>query len=252
MSKVYSAIYSQTPVYEMTVDGTLMMRRIHDSFCNATQLLKIAGLPKSQRMKILDNESQIGRHQKIRGGYSKFQGTWVSLDSARALAQRFGVMHILAPILFLDNQKDAQVKPGTSVKYLQYVLDGVPVPNSVMQRTVSPPPQKVRHSPYSPPKILPLSPVESTKYMDSAYYSAYPKGLVPNAPKTVTMDNQQMYIPPADYQFNFQPVNKQYPLTPEFYQPFNEFPEYNLDNLIQSLEIPFNQEPQKPLEFTYM
>ncbi|KAJ3275117.1 hypothetical protein HDV01_001256 [Terramyces sp. JEL0728] len=123
-AQIFSAIYSQTPVYEINVEGTLFMRRIQDGYINATQLLKIAGLPKSQRIRILENEVTAGEHFKVRGGYSKFQGTWVPLEIGRELSERFGVADSLKPILYLDENTKSQVKPGTSAKYLQFILDG--------------------------------------------------------------------------------------------------------------------------------
>lgn len=40
--KIYSAVYSNTNVYEMDVNGIAVMRRRHDSWLNATQILKVA------------------------------------------------------------------------------------------------------------------------------------------------------------------------------------------------------------------
>lgn len=52
------------------------MRRSSDSWVNATQILKVAGIPKSARTKILDKEIMVGLHDKVQGGYGKYQGTW--------------------------------------------------------------------------------------------------------------------------------------------------------------------------------
>jgi hypothetical protein len=43
---------------------------------NATQILKVAGVNKTARTKYLDREISKGVHQKIQGGYGKYQGTW--------------------------------------------------------------------------------------------------------------------------------------------------------------------------------
>jgi hypothetical protein len=43
---------------------------------NATQILKVAGLDKSKRTRILEREIIQGEHEKIQGGYGRYQGTW--------------------------------------------------------------------------------------------------------------------------------------------------------------------------------
>ena len=74
--KVYSAIYSGVPVYEAIVNDVPIMRRMADDYLNATQILKVAGFPKPKRTKILEQEVLQGQHEKIQGGYGKYQGTW--------------------------------------------------------------------------------------------------------------------------------------------------------------------------------
>lgn len=44
------------------------MRRTADSWVNATQILKVAGIPKSTRTKILEKEVLTGMHEKVQGG----------------------------------------------------------------------------------------------------------------------------------------------------------------------------------------
>ena len=73
---VYSAIYSGVPVYEANIQGIPVMRRMGDSYMNATQILKLAGIVKSQRTKILEQEVISGVHEKVQGGHAKCQGTW--------------------------------------------------------------------------------------------------------------------------------------------------------------------------------
>lgn len=50
------------------------MRRRADSWLNATQILKVAGFDKPQRTRILEREVQKGVHEKVQGGYGKYQG----------------------------------------------------------------------------------------------------------------------------------------------------------------------------------
>ena len=50
------------------------MRRKADSWMNATQILKVADFDKPQRTRILEREVQKGTHEKVQGGYGKYQG----------------------------------------------------------------------------------------------------------------------------------------------------------------------------------
>jgi regulatory protein SWI6 len=70
------AVYSSVPVYEMMVRGIGVMRRRSDSFLNATQILKVAGVDKGKRTKILEKDIAMGVHEKVQGGYGRYQGTW--------------------------------------------------------------------------------------------------------------------------------------------------------------------------------
>ena len=96
--KIYNAVYSSvqvfTPhtsvyircsltrvaliiqVYECMVRGIAVMRRRNDSYVNATQILKVAGVDKGRRTKILEKEILPGKHEIVQGGYGKYQGTW--------------------------------------------------------------------------------------------------------------------------------------------------------------------------------
>lgn len=70
------AVYSSVPVYEMMVRGIGVMRRRVDSWLNATQILKVAGVDKGKRTKILEKDIAQGVHEKVQGGYGRYQGTW--------------------------------------------------------------------------------------------------------------------------------------------------------------------------------
>lgn len=74
MVNVYKATYSGVPVYEMNCKGIAVMRRKSDSCLNATQILKVADFDKPQRTRILEREVQTGEHEKVQGGYGKYQG----------------------------------------------------------------------------------------------------------------------------------------------------------------------------------
>jgi transcription factor MBP1 len=69
----------QVPVYEYSVDGNHVMRRRVDDWINATHILKVADYDKPARTRILEREVQKGTHEKVQGGYGKYQGTHVVL-----------------------------------------------------------------------------------------------------------------------------------------------------------------------------
>ncbi|KAF2743408.1 apses-domain-containing protein [Sporormia fimetaria CBS 119925] len=97
--RIYSATYSNVPVYEFNVGGNHVMRRRADDWINATHILKVADFDKPARTRILEREVQKGVHEKVQGGYGKYQGTWVPLHEGRLLAERNGVLDKLLPIL---------------------------------------------------------------------------------------------------------------------------------------------------------
>ncbi len=101
-ARVYLATYSSVPVYELTVRGIAVMRRRFDAFLNATQILKVAGVDKSRRTKVLEREILSGEHEKVQGGYGKFQGTWIPLQRAKELSAQYGVEALLQPLLEFD------------------------------------------------------------------------------------------------------------------------------------------------------
>jgi transcription factor MBP1 len=86
------------PVYEFNVAGNHVMRRRADDWINATHILKVADFDKPARTRILEREVQKGVHEKVQGGYGKYQGTWVPLHDGRMLAERNGVLEKMLPI----------------------------------------------------------------------------------------------------------------------------------------------------------
>lgn len=91
---IYSATYSGIPVYEFQFGVDLkehVMRRRQDDWINATHILKAAGFDKPARTRILEREVQKDVHEKIQGGYGKYQGTWIPLESGEQLAHRNNV-----------------------------------------------------------------------------------------------------------------------------------------------------------------
>jgi transcription factor MBP1 len=68
----------KVPVYELKIAGDHVMRRRSDDWINATHILKLAGYDKPARTRILEREVQKGVHEKIQGGYGKYQGQLTS------------------------------------------------------------------------------------------------------------------------------------------------------------------------------
>ncbi|GJN89761.1 hypothetical protein Rhopal_002750-T1 [Rhodotorula paludigena] len=82
----------------MPCHGVAVMRRRADAWLNATQILKVAGFDKPQRTRVLEREVQKGTHEKVQGGYGKYQGTWIPMDRGIALSRQYGVDRLLQPI----------------------------------------------------------------------------------------------------------------------------------------------------------
>ncbi|KAF4981277.1 hypothetical protein FZEAL_2903 [Fusarium zealandicum] len=106
---IYSASYSGVDVYEMEVNSIAVMRRRNDSWLNATQILKVAGVDKGKRTKILEKEIQTGEHEKVQGGYGKYQGTWIKFDRGVQVCRQYGVEELLRPLLTYDMGQDGGV-----------------------------------------------------------------------------------------------------------------------------------------------
>ncbi|KAI1442089.1 apses-domain-containing protein [Annulohypoxylon stygium] len=107
--QIYSAVYSGTDVYEMEVNGVAVMRRREDSWLNATQILKVANIDKGKRTKILEKEIQTGEHEKVQGGYGKYQGTWIKFERGVEVCRQYGVEQLLHPLLTYDMGQDGGI-----------------------------------------------------------------------------------------------------------------------------------------------
>ncbi|KAI0774780.1 apses-domain-containing protein [Trametes elegans] len=123
--KIYNAVYSSVQVYECMVRGIAVMRRRADSYVNATQILKVAGVDKGRRTKILEKEILPGKHEIVQGGYGKYQGTWIPLERGRDIAVQYGVAPMLAPLFdFVPNANPMGTLPPS--------LTNVPAPPPIM------------------------------------------------------------------------------------------------------------------------
>ncbi|KAI8095787.1 hypothetical protein BDF21DRAFT_435867 [Thamnidium elegans] len=96
----------------MTCNNVAVMRRRNDSYLNATQILKVAEFDKPQRTRILEKEVQTGQHEKVQGGYGKYQGTWVPFEKGVALAEHYHVDNVLRPIFdFIRGDESPPLAP---------------------------------------------------------------------------------------------------------------------------------------------
>lgn len=96
-------------MYEMEVNGIAVMRRRKDSWLNATQILKVAGIEKGKRTKVLEKEILIGEHEKVQGGYGKYQGTWIKFERGLEFCRQYGVEELLRPLLTYDMGQDGGI-----------------------------------------------------------------------------------------------------------------------------------------------
>lgn len=109
---IYRAVYSNVSVYEMEVNGVAVMKRRSDSWLNATQILKVAGVVKARRTKTLEKEIAAGEHEKVQGGYGKYQGTWVNYQRGVELCKEYHVEELLRPLLEYDMGPDGATGSG--------------------------------------------------------------------------------------------------------------------------------------------
>jgi len=96
----------------MEVNRVAVMRRRSDGWLNATQILKVAGVDKGKRTKVLEKEILTGEHEKVQGGYGKYQGTWINYRRGREFCRQYGVEDLLRPLLDYDIAADGNAGQG--------------------------------------------------------------------------------------------------------------------------------------------
>ena len=96
----------------MEVNNVAVMRRRSDSWLNATQILKVAGIDKGKRTKVLEKEILAGEHEKVQGGYGKYQGTWINYARGREFCRQYHVEELLRPLLEHDMGQDGITLAG--------------------------------------------------------------------------------------------------------------------------------------------
>lgn len=115
--QIYSATYSNVPVFEFVTSEGPIMRRKSDAWINATHILKIAKFPKARRTRILEKDVQTGIHEKVQGGYGKYQGTYVPLQLGAEIAKSFGVYEVLKPIFDFEYVEGKSETPPPAPKH---------------------------------------------------------------------------------------------------------------------------------------
>ncbi|KAF7291062.1 Transcriptional factor [Mycena chlorophos] len=121
--QIYGEEYDGLKVYEHSVNGVVVMRRLADDYVNARQILSAAGV--TRRPSKLSGDSIPGCHPQCRG-------IWIPLAQARELAQKHGVQRPLAPLFDL-------VPPPTFSLFVPVDVDVGPV---LPAKTPSPLPAK--------------------------------------------------------------------------------------------------------------
>ena len=115
-NQIYSAKYSGVDVYEFIHPTGSVMKRKKDNWVNATHILKAANFAKAKRTRILEKEILGETHEKVQGGFGKYQGTWVPLEIAVSLASKYDVYTELKP-LFDFVQRDGEPEPPKAPKH---------------------------------------------------------------------------------------------------------------------------------------
>lgn len=115
-NQIYSAKYSGVDVYEFIHPTGSIMKRKADNWVNATHILKAAKFPKAKRTRILEKEVITDTHEKVQGGFGKYQGTWIPLELASKLAEKFEVLDELKP-LFDFTQQEGSASPPQAPKH---------------------------------------------------------------------------------------------------------------------------------------
>ncbi|KAL8827080.1 MAG: hypothetical protein Q9170_007157, partial [Blastenia crenularia] len=132
--------------YEFNVGGNHVMRRRQDNWINATHILKVADYDKPARTRILEREVQKGVHEKVQGGYGKYQGTWVPLQEGRLLAERNGVLGKLLPIFDFT---PGPISPPQAPKHQTAASNkGPKVPKQAQAKRHMPPPSQISEDQY--------------------------------------------------------------------------------------------------------
>ncbi|KAL1613280.1 transcriptional regulator swi6, partial [Neofusicoccum ribis] len=115
--------YVNVRVLEMSIGTCALMMRCCDSWVNATQILGLACIRKSDRTKTLKRDIWTGEHQKVQGGNFKYQGTWISYERSIILCRQYGLEYL--PALLLHHGFNPRATETPYENYLVAVNHGL-------------------------------------------------------------------------------------------------------------------------------
>lgn len=102
----------QVTVLEAMVRNVAIMMRRDDQWVNASQILKVSGVGKAERSRLIETELTGGPHENVTSkGYGKYQGVWVPLSTGMDLANKYGVGALLAPVFSLQQSAALSMPP---------------------------------------------------------------------------------------------------------------------------------------------
>ncbi|GEQ69077.1 hypothetical protein JCM33374_g2748 [Metschnikowia sp. JCM 33374] len=231
--------HPSTDVYECSVNDAPIMRRCKDDWVNATQILKLCDFPKAKRTKILEKGVQQGLHEKVQGGYGRFQGTWIPLQDARKLATEYNISAEMVPVLYVDIEDPAVIisrKPKGSAPN----KDGTPSKRKYVRKTASKDaatPKKMKFDDHLPPQAV--------------FTQDYPHAMsrTPSTVPPMTNGNMHMSQMPMSAQPVAMGLLQAAPSQPEFMPGYSQFsmPDTNFSQQAQSQpvhgQLPYGKGP---------
>lgn len=122
---IYKAKYSNVDVYELAHPTGSIMKRKVDDWVNATHILKAANFAKAKRTRILEKDVMGEEHEKVQGGFGKYQGTWVPLSLAITLSKKYNVYDELESLLtFVVKEGEPEPEPAPKHTHASKKSDG--------------------------------------------------------------------------------------------------------------------------------
>ncbi|ORX49087.1 apses-domain-containing protein [Hesseltinella vesiculosa] len=210
---VYKATYSNVPVYELNCKSVSVMRRREDDYINATQILKVAEFGKAQRTRILEREVQTGTHEKIQGGYGKYQGTWIPIERAKELARRYDVFELLSPLLLF--QAGGESPPLAPKHTIQHHTRPKAQKAKIAKLQQVPPPMGM---PMQPPMAMPVPPHHHIPHGYVHPYHYAPYAMASSSASSQPQTNGRSMVgykqPPPAYGYPYPPPQQHQPPPP--------------------------------------
>lgn len=214
------------------------MRRCKDDWVNATQILKLCNFPKAKRTKILEKGVQQGRHEKVQGGYGRFQGTWIPFPDAQKLAAEYGITSEMVPVLYIDLSDSNLIIPKKSKPPVaSSQKDGTPVKRKYVKKAKkeNTTPKKLKLDDDLPPQAVFTQDYPASLSRNSSHMSNQaPMQHLLHVPQQQTMQ----HLPPTFQQLEFMAngMNRNLQQMTGFAQNFSNYP----------VQVPAFQQGQLP------